>query len=141
VPGAAWLSCNDGSKRREYAGGGIRHAARSRSTSAVARTTLPSPCFSNLQRYTILLSLSFCNITPRYVVHAWSALFLELLAALQMFFADARNRSIAAPVRVQHFPHLNIVTFEQVLWIDLFCINQHSSDSSCEHLVCSQVAP
>jgi tetratricopeptide (TPR) repeat protein len=60
-----------------------------------------------------------------YVVHAWSALFLDLISSLQMFFSDIRNRSIAPPV----------------LWIDLFCIDQHSSHRSCEEVVATQVLP
>ena len=61
-----------------------------------------------------------------YVVHTWSGLFLDLIASLQLFFADARNSSIAPPV----------------LWIDLFCIDQHASDlSSCEQLIKTHVQP
>jgi hypothetical protein len=60
-----------------------------------------------------------------YVIHPWSGLFLELVAALQMFFSDARNRCVAAPV----------------LWIDLFCVNQHSSDRSCGELIEAEVLP
>lgn len=60
-----------------------------------------------------------------YVVHPWSGLFLELVAALEMFFSDARNRCVAAPV----------------LWIDLFCVNQHSSDRSCGELIQAEVLP
>jgi hypothetical protein len=42
-----------------------------------------------------------------------------------MFFADSRNSLIAQPV----------------LWIDMFCIDQHASQRSTEHLVRSHVQP
>jgi hypothetical protein len=42
-----------------------------------------------------------------------------------MFFADARNRAVAPPV----------------LWLDLFCIDHHPPDSSCEQLVQSHALP
>ena len=60
-----------------------------------------------------------------YVVHTWAGAFLDLVASLQLFFADARNSSIAPPV----------------LWIDLFCIDQHASHRSCEQLITTQVLP
>ena len=42
-----------------------------------------------------------------------------------MFFADARNRAVAPPV----------------LWLDLFCVNQHAPESPCEQLVQSHALP
>jgi hypothetical protein len=42
-----------------------------------------------------------------------------------MFFADARNRAVAPPV----------------LWLDLFCVNQHTPESPCEQLVQSHALP
>jgi tetratricopeptide (TPR) repeat protein len=58
-------------------------------------------------------------------VHAWSGLFLELLTALQMFFADARNRVIAPPV----------------MWIDLFCEDQHVTDRPTGETIQALVLP